>query len=314
MDFGEVLGKAWRIIWKHKVLWIFGIFTGCSRGGGGGSGGSSWRQNMDQRQPFGPGTASDIQQLLDQVWQWVGEHLWIVVLVGLVGLILVALAIFLGTIGRIGLIRGASKVDGGAEKLAFGDLFRESLPFFWRVFLLSFLVGLAFLIVFMPLVVFGIATAGVGLLCLLPLLCVLIPLLLVAGITIQQANSAMVIEDLKMMDGLRRGWEVVKKNIGSILIIWLITAVIGFVAGLVIAMPVLITVVPAGIAFATSQGQLPTTALLVAGLCVVLYLPVLLVAQGILTAYIGSVWTLTFLRLTQPRESTGTLEAPPANA
>ena len=30
MDFSEVLGKAWRIIWKHKVLWIFGIFAGCA--------------------------------------------------------------------------------------------------------------------------------------------------------------------------------------------------------------------------------------------------------------------------------------------
>ena len=44
MDFGEVLSKAWQIIWKHKVLWIFGLLSSCgaqSGGGGGGSGGSS---------------------------------------------------------------------------------------------------------------------------------------------------------------------------------------------------------------------------------------------------------------------------------
>ena len=45
MDYGEVLGKAWKIIWKHKVLWIFGILasfgkgSGGGRGNGGGSGG-----------------------------------------------------------------------------------------------------------------------------------------------------------------------------------------------------------------------------------------------------------------------------------
>ncbi len=32
-NFGEVLSRAWQIIWKHKVLWIFGILASCSQGG-----------------------------------------------------------------------------------------------------------------------------------------------------------------------------------------------------------------------------------------------------------------------------------------
>src|SRR5450759_4219284 len=35
IDLGEILSKAWRIIWKFKVLWIFGILAGC--GGANGS-------------------------------------------------------------------------------------------------------------------------------------------------------------------------------------------------------------------------------------------------------------------------------------
>jgi hypothetical protein len=46
----------------------------------------------------------------------------------------------------------------------------------------------------------------------------------------------------------------------------------------------------------------------------VVYLPVLLVANGILTGYLESVWALTFLRLTRPKEGTATLEALPADA
>ena len=65
-----------------------------------------------------------------------------------------------------------------------------------------------------------------------------------------------------MLDGLRRGWEVSRKNIGPVLLIWLITGVIGVVIGLVIALPMLIVVVPTVIGFATSKGDLPTTALL----------------------------------------------------
>ena len=30
MDFGEILSRAWQIIWKHKILWVFGILAGCS--------------------------------------------------------------------------------------------------------------------------------------------------------------------------------------------------------------------------------------------------------------------------------------------
>jgi hypothetical protein len=39
MDFGEVLTKAWKIIWKYKILWLFGIFVFLWGGGGGGGGG-----------------------------------------------------------------------------------------------------------------------------------------------------------------------------------------------------------------------------------------------------------------------------------
>ena len=312
MDFGEVLSKAWRIVWRHKVLWIFGILAGCGSGGGGGGGGSgtNWRQDR----PFSSGGAGEMERTLQQAGQWISEHWWVVALIILGLVILWALAVFLGTIGKIGLIRGSFKVDGGAEKVNFGELFRESMPFFWRVFLLSFLIGLAFLVVILPLVLFGVITAGVGFLCIVPLICILVPVLWIVGITVNQANSAIVVEDLRMWDGLRRGWEVSRKNLGPVLLIWLITGVIGVVIGFVIALPLLIVVVPTVIGFATSKGDLPTTALLISGLCFVLYLPVLIVIHGILSAYVQSVWTLTFLRLTRPNQSMGMPASTPTNA
>jgi len=315
LDFGEVITSAWRIIWKHKVLWIFGILAGCGRGGGGGAGGgggsSGWRQDGS----FGPGGLSQMDRFFAGIGDWIGEHGWVIVVGLLVLLILWALAVFLGTIGRIGLIRGTFVADGGASRLAFGELFRESIPYFWRVFLLSFLLGLAALVIFVPLALFGVMTLGVGFLCVLPLLCILVPAMWVASIVVQQANAAMVIENLSLADGVRRGWDVVKKNIGAVLLIWLITAIIGFVIGIIIALPVLLTVLPAIIGFATSEGGgFPTAAVVTAGLCFVVYLPILLVANGIITGYIESVWALTFLRLTRPKEGMGAPEALPADA
>jgi hypothetical protein len=311
MDFGEVLTKAWRIVWKHKVLWIFGILAGCGSGGGGGGGSSGTRWEQDA--PFSGGTG-EMERYMEQAGQWITENWWVLALVLLGLVILWALAVFLGTIGKIGLIRGTFDVDGGAEKLRFGELFRESMRFFWRVFLLNLLVGLAFLIVLVPLVLFGILTAGVGFLCIIPLLCVLVPVIWVVGIVLNQANSAIVIEDLRMLDGLRRGWDVSRKNIGPVLLIWLITAVIGFVVGLLLALPLLLVVAPAFIGMVTTRGEPPTASLLISGLCLVVYLPVLVVLSGILGAYVQSVWTLTFLRLTRPSQSLGMPASTAANA
>jgi hypothetical protein len=44
------------------------------------------------------------------------------------------------------------------------------------------------------------------------------------------------------------------------------------------------------------------TPLYIAAACCVVYLPVLLFFNGLLTAYIQTAWTLTYLRLTQPKE------------
>jgi hypothetical protein len=309
MDFGEVLGNAWKIIWKHKILWIFGIFAGCARGGGGGGGGSGARVrppgNLPGQNPF-----PQFEQFFTNFGEWIGSHGWVVVLFVVVVLLLIALTIFLGIMGRIGLIRGTFKADGGAERLGFGELWKESLPFFWRIFLLSLLLFLAVLILVLPFiilgVVFGTLTAGVGLLCLIPLVCILIPLSFVAGIVIQQSEVAMVIEDLGISQGVQRGWNVVKQNVGPVLIIWLILFIIAVVVGIVIAIPVLIVVFPAVIAMISSGAHpnpnFSVTPLLIAGLCLAAYFPFLLVFNGILTAYLQSAWTLTYLRLTRPKE------------
>src|SRR5574340_625877 len=107
LNFGEILTRAWQITWKYKILWLFGILASCSRGGGGGSNGSSYQVSQDQSGP----QMQQFQQWMDQVGNWMADNWWILVLAGLVLLALVLLSIFLGTIGRIGLIRGTLQAE-----------------------------------------------------------------------------------------------------------------------------------------------------------------------------------------------------------
>ena len=73
-NFGEVLTRAWQIIWKHKVLWIFGILASCSRGNGGsgnGGSGNSGFNNGSNPDQFG--------YQFERMGQWLENNIWIVV-------------------------------------------------------------------------------------------------------------------------------------------------------------------------------------------------------------------------------------------
>jgi len=286
MDYGEVLSRAWQIIWKHKVLWIFGILASCaSSNNGSGFPGSvpSWQTNQFPNQ---------FEHTVNQIPDW--QIFFFIGIIMLVVLLLVLLAIFLGTIGRIGIIRGTIQADQDVEKLSLGELFSGSVPYFWRIFLLNFLVCLA-----MAVAVFALILT----ICLAPLACLMIPVAWLVAVIVEQASVAIVAEELGIMDGLKRGWEVVRLNPGPMIVMWLILVLaIGFIGGLIIAIPMMFTVGPiiAGIiAGLVAEGAWPIIGgFALAALCFVAYLPFLIVLSGILRSYVGSAWTLTFLRLT----------------
>lgn len=299
-NFGEVLTRAWQIIWKHKVLWIFGILASCARGGGGGSSGGGGNSGYQTGSGDSPFSGDKIERVMNQVGTFLENNWWIIIAV-IVGIFLLSFVFyFLGMMGRIALIRGVAQADKDAESLSFGELWAESMPFFWRVFGLNFLIGLAFLVLFIPLVLFGIVTAGIGFLCLIPLLCIMVPLSWVVMAIIEQAQNAIVLEDLNMLDGFKRGWEIVKANAVPIIIMMLILGVGSGIIGVIIALPIIIAVVPAVIGMAVSQQTL--TPFYIAVACCVAYFPVLLFFNGILTAYIQASWTLTYLRLVKSKE------------
>src|SRR5512143_1869682 len=100
-NFGEVLTRAWQIAWKYKVLWIFGILAGCAQGSGGSSAGNGmrWNQGGNGSSPIPP----NMERTLEQMGNWIEANWWVLIVAAIGVLLLMALFIFLGTIGRIGL-------------------------------------------------------------------------------------------------------------------------------------------------------------------------------------------------------------------
>ncbi len=293
MNFGEVLSRAWHIVWKYKVLWIFGILAGCTSSSGSGGNGISWQ--------LSDGDIPGFQWYFESIPDW-QIALWVFLLLGLV-LLFIAIVIVLGTIGRIGLIRGAMQGDVGAERIAFGELFRGSFPYFWRVFGLNLLffiaIFLAIMLIFGFFALAGVVTLGVALICLIPLICLLIPIGWFVAIIIEQANVALVVENTGIFDAVGRGWRVVSENIGEVILMGLILILGGGIVGFLLFLPFAFTSLPLIInLFTAGINQNLAWGIGLSILCAVLYLPVLLALSGILRAYIGSAWTLTYLRLT----------------
>jgi hypothetical protein len=144
MDFGYVLKRAWEIIWKFKVLWIFGILASCGQASGS-SGSNSGFRFSNQGGNVSPQIESFFARLSP------ATIALLIALVILAVLVLIIIAILLGTVGRVGLIRGTMKAEQGAERLTFGELWRDGLAYFWRVFGLNLLIGVIILVVVLAL-------------------------------------------------------------------------------------------------------------------------------------------------------------------
>ncbi|HEY5901083.1 MAG TPA: hypothetical protein VIU39_00935 [Anaerolineales bacterium] len=296
-DFGGVLTRAGQILWKYKILWIFGIFASCSRTSGPNFNWNTSRNDFPQNSPFNNPSAAQ---------QWASQYWWVIALIVLVILALIVLAVLLGTIGRIGLIRGTLQAEEGAQSLAFNDLFGGSMPYFWRVFGLTLLIGLLFLVSFLvlavPFTAFGVLTAGLGFLCFLPLICILAIVAMAVNLVVELANVAIVRENLGIADGWRRGWELARLNPGPVILMAIILGVISFVAGLFIVIPIIAIVVPAaiGTAVGANAGNPNWMPLIIGGICFAAFLPVAIFINGLWNTFVGSAWTLTYLRLAQP--------------
>lgn len=301
MDYAYSLSRAWTITWKFKVLWIFGILAGCSSNSG--SGNMNYSEDMDEISPA-------MTEMGDKALDFLAQPAIIAGIILFV-LLIIMIAVFFSTIGRVGLISGTYKAEMGAEKLGFSELFKEGTSRFWQFFGMKFLVSLPFMIV-----VFGLLGAGVFvaisadnagnaeafLTGFIPTLCVIFCCLfffsLFIGMIIQQAQNAMIIEELGISASLMRGWEILKKGLGHIILIAFIILVVVVIASILIALPILAVVIPSMLSFVLS-GANSAQPLIIAGLCLVAYLPIAFMANGALSTYTQAVWTLTYLQLSE---------------
>ena len=313
MSFEKIISQAWKIIWKNKVLWIFSLISLSGALVHGGVGGLMGIASfliaiyLDGSEAA-PGQTSPLwnQKIFFQIQHIIEDGtLWVYIapiIVSLIGVTLLLSAVFLAlrTIGNIGLVRGIWIADEGQNKITFSDLSNESRHYFWRVLLfslgltlLAYLVG-TILILFALLVM--IVTLGIGTQCLTPL---------VAAVSwplqtlVELIMVAMIGEDLDIIPAVKRAWGIFIGRLGFIILMTLLLFMGQMILGNIIAMPMILVMFPIYIGILAGTKIATAVGFLIGGLGVFIYILLLILFySGAMRAFLTTVWTLVFRRLT----------------
>ena len=139
MNYGDIIKKAWKSMWKYPVLWIFAILAGQT----------TIRSLIiiliPHNQPMLALIDDPIRQYLYQVKYQYNMNAEGIILYLFFGVMIVLTLIrgLVSMVGSIGLQRGVVNVREG-KKLDFKALFKETQHFFWRMLAfngLSLLLG-----------------------------------------------------------------------------------------------------------------------------------------------------------------------------
>jgi hypothetical protein len=312
MNYGELIGDAFRITLRNRYLWFFGFFAG-----------GSTSFNVPNI-PTGSGNfdSDDFQSSSSmlsavQVGQGLGTGVLIAGLV-IVAIIIALFFIIMSIISQGALADSVAAIDRG-DRRGFGRVFRSGMGNFWRVlgyYVVFILIAIGLLLVIgipVALVIGGTFAATqsvgaritvsvvVGLLAVLALIVVFVPLSIIG----QYALREIVVRRERVLGSVGSGYGIFRRNIGRSLLILLIQfgisigiAIAFFLALLIVGLVLFIPTIALAVA-----GY--STAAIIAGVIAgVILVPLLLVATGAIGTFSHAYWTLAYLRLTAPPTAT----------
>jgi len=161
--------------------------------------------------------------------------------------------------------------------------------------------------------VLSVVTLGFGTICAFPLFFLFIPIGILVFSLMEQAMSAIIVDNLGVFDALGRAWDLVKKNLGVMALMSIIIYLGSMIVGMIISLPMMIPM----FGFISSMGAEPdfeAFGKIFRNMIwwTLAFSPLYAVFQGVLLTFMQSAWTLTYMRLTKPQ---GTLlPAAEANA
>jgi len=331
MDHMKVLKRAWEIVWSYRALWIFGIIVALTtasggQGGGGGGGGAPAQYNF-QGEDFAPGGEFPMPEVPPEV---VGT---LVVIIGggvaCVVVILIVASVVARYVAETALIQMVDDYEETGEKRSIRQGFRLGWSrTAWRLFLISLIVDLPAIVVFILLFLppaglimlsvlaiekISVAVGVIGIVAAVGLIFLIILLLIIVGAALsllkQFFRRVCALEELGVVESIRQGFNVVKRHLWDVAIMWIIMIGLG-IAWMLLMIPVTILLFVVGLMLAGPALLIGGLATLVGGpamwiLAAVIGIPIFILVLvvpglflgGLAEAFKSSVWTLTYREL-----------------
>jgi hypothetical protein len=321
MDHIKILKRSFSITRDYRALWVFGILLALTTGGRG-SGGSNG----------GGGDGGGGGGVPSGGWPEISPEVLSALIAAGIALLIVALILFVASVilryvSETALIRMVDGHEASNEKLGVRQGFRlgwsrPALRLFLMdllialigaaIFLLLFLIAATPLLVWLtdstPARVFGtMLTVGLALLVIFFAIAVGIAL----SLLVQFFRRAIVLENMGVIDGMRRGWQIVRQRLGDVILMGLILFGLGL-AWVIVKIPIIIALVMAAlvvgglpalfagmIAGLFTEGAVPWIVAAVVGLpisFIVIGVPMLFLS-GLVETYQSTTWTLTYREL-----------------
>lgn len=298
-NFGEVLSRAWQITWRYKILWLAGIIIGLI-------GILSAPISLIFNPAFS--SFSDPSEVNSQLTSFLLVN-GLVILLSILSIPIYVIGISVPSLATL-------QLERGSEQLNFRELVKGVLPYFWRILGIVVLVWAGmFLVVMVSMACIGllsVATLGFGILCIFPMFLLFIPLAILVYAIMEQGMAAVFVDDLGVSAALQRAWELVKQNFGVMALMSIIIYLGVTVISMIISVPMMIPM----FGFISNMGTEPdlqqlerlTRSMI---WWMLAFSPLYTVFQGLLLAFMQSVWMLTYMRLTKPHPGNApvTLEA-----
>jgi hypothetical protein len=203
-------------------------------------------------------------------------------------------------IGQGGLIAGFGLADEG-QSVSLGQAFDLGMQNFWKLLGIRMVVWIAGIVVAITaaiaLVALAIGTLGIGLICLIPLVCLLIPLAWGVDAYIMLSMVSALEERLGVFEAFRKAWETVRVNLGAVVVMALLLILGGGIVSAILAIPFIAVVVPAVLGISLGTEASLYSGLAFSGLCLAAAIPLFLLLSGVLTTFATGAWTLTYRRL-----------------
>lgn len=296
MNYAEVLGRALRISWRYRYLWLLALF------GGDYSSGSNLGYSGNTSNPSSRSSSSStsgLQPYLD----WLNGHLGLLMAIGIAFLVLWLIWFLVGCLASGGLVRAVAELDAG-HPFRGGQAWAAGARTFWPVLalrLLYLLVSLAVaaLLIGLPilLAISHPPASLVFLILLVPFGLLFFAYAVLADVVFKLALRCLVLELLGPIAAIGSGLRLLGRRFGRVALFWLILIAVAFGVGIGLGVPLAII----GVVFAgpISEGvaggdvNLVVSTLAAAGAVGLL---VYMVLAALLGTYWSAVWTLGYRR------------------